>query len=281
VPFPFAFFDNLTIRPGDSVVVGGLNSLTDFAVVVFVKDTLTIGAGGNINANGSDAAPSTIGGAGAPGLGRDSIINSFNGGNGAQGVLGPSSGSNGNPSGDQPALNWALMNNLVGGRGGNGGVEVGGTITQSKSVSWSYSLSQAISIASLLYAIGGGDGGGAGGSSDNGTYGGSGGGGGGTLVIFAKKIIAPVGSIQCKGGAGNVGFASEPQPGSGGGGGGGGCGGSIIIVTEETSLVGLCDVSGGVGGTVNLDSGDATVGTNGNPGAIIAINPTLLMQIPV
>ena len=63
------------------------------------------------------------------------------------------------------------------------------------------------------------------------------------------------------------------------GGGMGGCGGTIIIVTEETTLAGICDVSGGVGGLPSEGGGNQ--GDTGNPGAVIAFNPMLAAQIPV
>jgi hypothetical protein len=281
VEFPFAFFNDLTISPGDSVAVGDLNDKESAsAVVIFVKGTLTIGAGARIHSNGGDAAPSTLRGPGAVGLGRHAIVGSSDGGNGGLGALGPSAGIGGVSSGNQPALSWASMSNPVG-RGGasTGVVQLGGICGQSPSVSWPYSLSQAISVAALLYTIGGGGGGGGGGAASINDIGGSGGGGGATVVIFARKIVASPGSIQCKGGNGGEAISAEPGVNQNAGGGMGGCGGTIIIVTDEATIAGICDVSGGVGGFPSEGGGNQ--GATGNPGAIVAMNPMLAAQIPV
>lgn len=67
-----AFFNNLTISPGNSVTVGGLtDQATQAAVVIFVKGTLSIGAGARIHVNGGNG-----GGPGSVGLGRKAISGS-------------------------------------------------------------------------------------------------------------------------------------------------------------------------------------------------------------
>jgi hypothetical protein len=271
-PFPFAFFNNLTVSPGHSVAVGDLSG-GDPAVVIFVKGTLTIGAGGRIHVNGGAGGdPFVIG------LGRRAIVGSSDGADGAAGnppfASGP--GAAGGSGADRPAQATATMVGGAGGAGGTGLVAPGGSggVCLAEA-SWPYSLSQAISIASLLFAIGGGNGGGSGGNSAS-SISGSGGGGAGTLVIFARTIVAPAGSLQAIGGAGGAGFSFELVP---GGGGGGGTGGTIIVVTENATLAGVTDVSGGAAG---LSAGFPTsVPTPGGPGEAIGINPTLAMRIPV
>lgn len=273
-----AFFQDLTISAGDVVTVGGLsNDATKKAIVVFVDGTLTIGAGGSINANGADAVDSGFA-VGAFGHGRNALPGCADGGDGAAGVGGASAGAAGSPGGDQPAYSWATMSAITSGGASTGVVRAGGPSTPSPTVSWPYSLSQAIGVAALIYAIGGGGGGGSGGAASVNDNSGSGGGGGSTLVIFARRIVAPAGSIQCKGGKGGAGFSAEPGVNQNAGGGRGGDGGTIIIVTDETDLTGICDTSGGIGGLPSEGGGNQ--GANGNPGAIIAINP-MLGPIPV
>ena len=53
----------------------------------------------------------------------------------------------------------------------------------------------------------------------------------------------------------------------------GGCGAPILIVTDETDITGICDVSGGPGGAASEGGGNP--GDAGNPGVVIAINPML------
>jgi hypothetical protein len=270
---PFAFFNNLTISPGNSVDVGGLGILDGQSVVICVKETLTIGAGARIHANGGDGGTFiTIG------LGRRAIVGSSDGADGAAGnpQFTPGPGTAGGSGTDRPAQATATM---VGGAGGAGGIGLGapggaGGICLTPA-SWPYSLSQAISIASLLFKIGGGNGGGSGGN-DASSSSGSGGGGGGTLVIFARTIVAPAGSLQARGGNGGSGVSFENVP---GGGGGGGSGGTIVIVTENASLAGVTDVSGGAGGAgVGIP---VSPGFPGGPGEAIGFNPMLAAQIPV
>lgn len=277
--YPYAFFNNLTISPGDSVAVG---QFTDVplakAVIIFVKDTLTIGAGGRIHVNGGDGAANGSGGS-AGGLGRNAIYGSIaNGGNGADGnpafASGP--GTNGLGGSDRPAQTAGVRIGGTGGAGGTGGTQPGGLGGVDEILpSWPYSLAIAISIASINVAIGGGNGGGSGGNSAS-SGGGSGGGGAGTLVIFAKNIVAPAGSLQAIGGVGGAPFSSENVP---GGGGGGGTGGTIIVVTDNTTLAGVTSVVGGAGsagaGVPQFD------GTAGGPGEAIGFNPMLAAQIPV
>jgi hypothetical protein len=269
--FPFAFFNNLTISPGDSVAVGGLSDTGDKAVVIFVKEMLTIGAGARIHANGGDGQGGAVNPFGNPGgLGRNAIVNATDGAPGGNGA-GPLVGNVGSPGGgasDRPAFSSAAR---VGGAGGLGGANAGGPGGADQAdASWPYSLAQAISVASLLYTIGGGNGGGGGGSASSSAGGGGGGGGAGTLVIFAKNIVAPAGSIQAIGGAGGAGGSTENQ---GGGGGGGGTGGTILIVTNNLSVAGMGSVSGGPGGAgAGLP---ADPGAVGGPGEIIAFNPVL------
>lgn len=277
--FPYAFFNNLTISPGDSVAVGALSDTPlDKAVVIFVKETLTIGAGGRIHVNGGDGGGGTgLGGTG--GLGRNAIFGSISGGaNGGDGnpafAAGP--GQPGLGGSDRPALGSAARIGGVGGAGGTAGIQPGGAggVDEIQPI-WPYTLATAISIASIMIAVGGGNGGGGGGNSSS-SAAGAGGGGAGTLVIFAKTIVAPAGSLQAIGGAGGPGFSTENVP---GGGGGGGTGGMILVVTDNTTIAGIGTVAGGAGG---LGAGVPQFdGAAGGPGEIIAINPMLAAQIPV
>lgn len=270
--YPFAFFNNLTISAGDSVTVGGLtDQASQQAIVIFVKGTLTIGAGGSINVNGANAATSYFS---YGGLGRNAIVGSTAGGVGGDGQF-----ANGTPDTaglggtDRPALSSVTR---VGGTGGTGGANVGSAGgSDAAEPSWPYSLAIAFEIAALSYPIGGGNGGGGGGAQSSSAAGGGGGGGAGTLVIFANAISAPAGSLRAIGGNGGNGMSTEATD---SGGGGGGTGGTILIVTEETTLAGIINVGGGIGGT----PGDAgTNGANGGPGEAIAFNPTLAAQIAV
>lgn len=273
-PIASAFFDNLTISDGDSVTVGGLSDqVGQYAVVIFVRDTLTIGAGSNINVNGGNG-----GGTLSTGLGRRAILGSTDGADGGVGrpPFDPGAGNPGGSSTDRPARSSALRVGGDGGNGGIGGAQPGGAggvdLTPS---SWPYSLAQAISIGSLLYKIGGGNGGGGGANSAS-SGGGSGGGGAGTLVIFARNIVfTDPGCLRAIGGTGSAGQTFENVP---GGGGGGGTGGTILVVTENTTLLGIADVSGGPGGVgggvPQFNGGD------GGPGEAIAFNPMLAAQIP-
>ena len=274
-PIPFAFFNNLTISDGDSVTVGGLSDQpTQRAVVIFVKETLTIGGlGANINVNGG-AGPGTIG----SGLGRNAIIGSTNGADGGAGNP-PFAAGAGNPGfggTDRPAQSSAAR---IGGTGGAGGIGLavpgGAGGVDAADASWPYSLAMAITLGALDFIIGGGNGGGGGGNSSS-SGGGAGGGGAGTLVIFARTVVAPAGSLRAIGGPGGAGTSTENVP---GGGGGGGTGGTIVVVTENATLLGVTDVSGGAGGAGAGNPQQA--GTAGGPGEAIAFNPTLAAQIPV
>lgn len=277
---PFAFFNNLTISPGDSVAVG---SFTDPAVVIFVKDTLTIGAGARIHVNGEDGQTGVNVFGNPGGAGRRAIQGSQDGAPGGSGGYGGtprgnSYGDMGSGGTNRPAFATATM---VGGTGGSAtyiSTFTGGAGGDCQAdPSWPYSLAQALSIASLLYSIGGGNGGGGGAGAGSSGFGGGGGGGAGTLVIIAKNIVAAdPGCLQAIGGAGGAGHAIE---GLGSGGGGGGTGGMIVVITENTTLAGVTNVSGGAGGTP--DGFPADPGTAGGAGVAIAFNPTLAAQIPV
>ncbi len=280
---PFAFFNNLTITPGDSVAIGGLDP-GEQAVVIFVKETLTIGAGARIHVNGEAGATGTNVFGNAGGRGRIAIQGSVDGQPGGSGGFGgtPRSNGNGDPglgSNSRPADTSAGQ---VGGKGGDttfglNPPNIGGDGgVNTSEPSWPYSLAMAIGIAALSYQIGGGNGGGGGGGGGSSGFGGGGGGGAGTLVIIAKTIVAPAGSLQGIGGDGGGGFSIENLP---GGGGGGGTGGTIIVVTNNTTIVGVTNVLGGPGG---IGSGFVTAnGTNGGPGEAVAFNPMLAARIPV
>lgn len=282
-PIPFAFFNDLTISPGDSVAVGDLVGAegSNPAVVVFVKGTLTIGAGARIHANGGNAPGGGLNPFGNPGgAGRRAILDSIDGGGGGNGG-GTLSGVTGQPGAGGPSRPAKATATMIGGKGGDTTFQLvpasggPGGVCEADS-SWPYSLSQAITIASILYAIGGGNGGGGGAGAGSGGFGGGGGGGAGTLVIFARNIVAPAGSLQAIGGDGGTGASSENIPGAGGG---GGTGGTIVVVTENTTIAGVTDVSGGAGGA---GAGfPQSPGFPGGPGEAIGFNPTLAAQIPV
>jgi hypothetical protein len=277
-PIPFAFFNNLTISPGDSVAVG---SETENAIVIFVKETLTIGAGARIHVNGFDAPAGGLNPFGNPGgAGRRAIIGSVDGGAGGAGG-GTLSGVAGQPGAGGSSRPAAATATMIGGAGGSTSFQLvntpggpGGTCQPDPS--WPYSLSHAISIASLLYAIGGGNGGGGGAGAGSGGFGGGGGGGAGTLVIFANNIVfADPGCLQAIGGAGWTGASSENIPGAGGG---GATGGTIVIVTDNTTIAGITDVSGGAGGA---GAGfPQSPGAPGGPGEAIAFNPVFGVLTP-
>jgi hypothetical protein len=284
-PIPFAFFNNLTISPGDSVAVGNLGNGegSNAAVVIFVKDTLTLGAGARVHVNGEDGHTGNNINGNAGGFGRRAIFGSPDGGAGGTGGFGGLVRANGNGDpgiggADRPAQANASM---IGGKGGNaqfgvGPVLVGGAGgTCQAPASWPYSLSHAMNIATELMQLGGGNGGGGGAGAGNSGFGGGGGGGAGTLVIFAKNIVAEPGSLQALGGKGGDGSAIE---GLGSGGAGGGTGGSIVVVTENTTLVGMSNVSGGAGGAP--DGQQAGPGTAGGSGEAVAFNPMLAARIP-
>jgi hypothetical protein len=276
--FPFAFFNNLTISPGDSVAVGGFTDspTNDEAIVIFVKETLTIGAGARIHANGGDGAGGVVNPFGNPGgPGRRAIQGSSDGAPGGTGG-GPLVGNTGSPGSGGPDRPATFSATHVGGAGGAGGAFAGGAGgTDQAPPSWPYSLSQAISIASLLFKIGGGNGGGGGGAASSSAGGGGGGGGAGTLIIFARTIVAPAGSIQAIGGNGGPGGSTENQA---GGGGGGATGGFILIITDNLSVVGMADVSGGLGGAGAGFPADP--GAPGGPGEIVAFNPVFGVLAP-
>jgi len=281
-PIPFAFFNDLTVGPGNSVAVGDLQGEgAPGAVVIFVKGTLTIGAGARIHANGGNAPVGGLNPFGNPGgAGRRAIIDSIDGGSGGAGggTLSGVAGVAGNGGASRPAKATATM---VGGKGGDTTFQLVPAVGGPGGVceadpSWPYSLSHAISIASILYAIGGGNGGGGGAGAGAGGFGGGGGGGAGTLVIFARNIVAPAGSLQAIGGDGWTGRSSENIPGAGGG---GGTGGTIVVVTENATLAGVTDVRGGAGGAG--DGFPQSPGFPGGPGEAIGFNPTLAAQIPV
>lgn len=264
--YPYAFFNNLTISPGDS-----LNP----SAVIFVKETLTIGSApnGRIHVNGGDGGGPFS--AGAPGAAPAFATSDGFGGAGNP-AFAPGPGAPGVGGQDRPALSSATRIGGAGGPGDAGLVNPGGAGgVDAPEPSWPYSLAQAIAIADALMQIAGGNGGGGGGNGAS-SNSGSGGGGGGVLIIFAKTIVAPAGSLQAIGGVGGVGFSFENEP---GGGGGGGTGGTIIVVTENATLLGTTDVSGGAGGAgVGVP---APPGLPGGPGEAIAFNPMLAAQIPV
>lgn len=261
--YPFWFFDDLTINPGVTISLGGDSNAPPehYAPIIFVKGTLTIGAGARISADGSPGFDQT-GGAG----GR-SPSNSNDGGKGgdARSDEEPEPGLSAN---NCPAVVSVTM---IGGNGGNGTGYNGADGGKPSSVSWPYSLSHIQQAATNSTGIGGGPGGGAGGASAEYEYGGAGGGGGGVVVILARKIVAPAGSITARGGNGESPVDIDC------GGGGGGAGGVVIVVTEETSISGIASVAGGTGGT---GTGAGVNGQTGGAGEAIALNPMLQMRIP-
>jgi hypothetical protein len=255
-----ALFNDLEISPGDTLSVGDLfGAPGDAAVIIYVKGTLTIGAGGALSVDGQDAAGSV------GGLGRVAPSQMTEGLNGANGFAAPSGGANGQGTQNTPAY---IVATSFGGAGGdttnfNGGAR---GAPDTGNVTWPYTLAALSTLYDINEESYAGGSSGASGASEAASTGGGGGGGAGVLVICARNIVAPAGSIRARGGNGAAGAGAEA------GGGGGGAGGLILIITENTTLAGVCDVSGGAGGA---GAGIGMAGEAGGDGYVIAINPSL------
>jgi len=247
----YQYLNNLTINAGIVLTTAGY--------YIFVRGTLTIGAGASISVDGGAAAGST---GGTNGLGANGL-NSTNGAAGA--TLGGTT-----PTGS--ATNCMGGNGGTGGAGssGSGGAGATGTAVGAlgggpNPLQGSLFCAQTVRDASNTGYILGGLGGGSGGGGGVGNLSGGGGGGGGRLAICAR-IITGSGLITSNGGAGGN------APGVNAGGGGGGGGGVISLVYGRA--VGFdpatqIQVNGGGGG-----NGNGT-GSNGNAGGTGTFNAFL------
>jgi hypothetical protein len=220
---------------------------------VFVKETLTVAAGGSIHRNGNAAAAEVAGAALAAAM----LGNSGAGGTGVSG--------NGAAGG--------AIAQCIGGAGGAGGTGNGGATTSGAAGAATVPtateplpralpvmlLGQYFTPGAAPDVLKGGCGGGSGGGDGAANEGGGGGGGGGVVLIAANKIdIVATGSISAQGGAGAAGTAANC------GGGGGGGGGGIILVYRALQNAGTITVAGGALGAGVSNGTDGTAGAVGD-----------------
>ena len=245
-------YNNLTVVSGAILKVNGHR--------LYVKDTLTINAGGQIDDNGNNASGSTGGASvgiknylGASQVaGRNGIVNSA-------GTAGAGSGGN------TPPNNSGLA--PIGGAGGAGGANAGGVAGGAGGALFNQRLIANWIIGRVprdnsQWASGGG--GASGGSDSVNATSGAGGGAGGGIWIAARRIINS-GSILAVGG--NASNATGTSGNAGGGGGGGG-GWIVIATTTPPGSIGTISTAGGTGGA---GFGTGTSGSAGVSGAIAYI----------
>jgi len=248
----------LRIDTGENIGAGG-----NLGFVLMVDGVLTITGTGFIDVSGGNAV-AAVGGLG--------------GGNG-----GSTGGAHAGATADTGAGNdvaapfqtlFPIGNLKKAGFGGAGTSGVGGTTLAAHP--WedddstshpSLGLGSFGSNTAQAMGLINGSGGGGSGAGNGVASGGGGGGGGGIRWIFARDIVAPVGSIRARGGNGAAGAAA------GCGGGGGGLGGCIVVYTNSEVLnPNMFDVSGGLGGASGGGAGVA--GNPGNVGRICIITPS-------
>lgn len=256
------YYNNLTVENGGNLNVAGYK--------VYVKNKLTIDAGGKIQRNGNNGSNGgTTGTAGTGG----SVLTGVDLGGAAAGGNG-TAGSTTNAS--QPA-GLASANPAMGGQSGNGGAGGNGTggnggAARTSSVPFYRPVRQITDhlIAGNSLIAGGqsgpGGAGGGGSTSLSGAGGGGGGTGGGVVAIFAH-ILANSGDIEAKGGNGGDGGNANNANTGGGGGGGAGGGGLIWIIADVIESLGTISVAAGSGGNAGNGNGSGTAGTNGAAGA--------------
>jgi hypothetical protein len=249
-------YNNLTIPNGATLKPRGFH--------IFVKNTLTIDAGGNINDNGNNG----VGINGGAGLAAVSTGFGAGSGSGANGRTTTGAGS------VSAASTNCSLNDLnqapQGGSGGNASGSVLGagpgaapppTVLQK----WS-SLASMWTARAYNGTWNGGSGGGSGGCDATAGASSSGGGGGAAGIVWiGAKTISNSGSITCNGGKGADGVTTLGAA----GGGGGGAGGLIGIITATNTSLGTTLADGGLGGT--SVGGTSTPGSVGKVGCIASI----------
>lgn len=243
------------IYPKQATVSGAGTRVKGAAFEVICSESLLVGAGAQLDADGNAGALAVAGAA----ITAQVLGGSFSGGAGGNGGAG-ANGTNATTSG--------------GGAGGNGGAGTGGhsggtggTLTAPTAaqgglprVATTALLGQVIGNGGLTLVKGGA--GGAGGGDDATPNAGGGGGGGGGVLVIAAPIITIQGRISARGGAGAAGTAGNA---GGGGGGGGGC---LVIVARAVTNSGTLDAAGGAGGAA---SGTGTAGSAGSAGNVIQV----------
>jgi hypothetical protein len=252
-------YNNLTVPNGATLTPRGFR--------VFVKGTLTINAGGNINDNGKDAVGVTAGAA----------LNIVSAGFGAASGAGANGRATTGAGASSTTSSNCSINDLnqapQGGVGGSaGGANTGGTAGAAPPTTI---LQKWTSLASMWTArcyngsatFNGGSGGGGGGCDTTAGLASSGGGGSGAGIVWiAAKTIVNNGSITANGGAGANGVSATGVA----GGGGGGAGGMIAIITATSTGIGTVTANGGTAGTsVGTGSTAPTAAKIGNVGVII------------
>lgn len=246
--------------------------------ILFVNGTLTIEAGGQVHANGADAAdgaggappPDVPGGAGASG-------SSYLANGGIDGAEGSYETPGGDSNGDAASAGLDLGGyRSLGGAGGAGGASGGGATGGAGSPvtapDWpirhaSFFLNQLrehLSASSATPRYYGGGGGGEGGISGISGVKGAGGGGGGLLIILARHVVNE-GTISALGGNGGAAFSSNATGIGGGGGGGGGC---VAVLSSEYSGAGSIRADGGTGGAA---TGTGSNGVDGSDGLALQL----------
>jgi hypothetical protein len=246
------FYDNVTIgAAGDYRPVGRR---------IFVRDTLTIAAGGFLRQPGN-AGAGTVGGTATTGY-----LTTGGTGGGAGGVAAGSAGAG--PSTTAIPNGAATCIGGAGGAGSGGAGGAGGPFTANTvngSARDPVHVMNNLSTGATQVQLGGGTGGGGGGG-DGALAGGGGGGGAGGIIVIARRIICD-GAFAAIGGDG----AAGPTANTGGGGGGGG--GKLLVMCRSfqgAGVIGAPSVRGGLGGASGGGAGAA--GTSGADGFAIVIS---------
>lgn len=246
-------YNNLTIQNGHT-----LTTTTKKYIVIFVKETLTVNAGGEITVKGIGKAGGAHEVQGTAGIG------------GGSGGAGGAKGTAGNPgsNGVSPRAGGGGGANasFAGDSDGAAGIDEASSYSIINIMDWLTHVKAADEFGS------GGSGGGDGRPDGGGSNGGAGGAAGGIIIIFAREIINN-GSINANG-ADGVNGQNGNTNGGGGGGGGGGDGGLLYIITSTFSG-NAATASGGAGGA---GGGSGAGGRDGGDGAAGAAGNTQIMK---
>jgi hypothetical protein len=234
---------------------------------LFVRNTLTMGAGSIMQNNGDDGVAGAAGAGGAGGT----LTAGGAGGAGGVDVVGVAA-ADATAGAHRAAVDGGEGGTGEAGAGGDGGTSTALTATQTRPDT----LPEAVLMrafgptpVAMTPGVGGG-----GGSGDTGTGTGGGGGGGGGMVMIAARIIVmnATAAIQANGGDG----ANAVSGNSGGG--GGGSGGAVSVIFSSFPALAQAVASGGAGGTLlgtgtnGVAGGDGTVWSyDVSPGAVASL----------
>jgi hypothetical protein len=269
-------YNNLTINAGFFLTL-----TSTYPTPIFVKDTLTLGAGAGIRNNGLAGTDATTFAGAVAGAAPSVQGFSYNGA-GTGGAGQTTNGSAGSGVAESTSAGIAIRafsSTWSSGKGGNSGANTGGAaascalgtaLVAPTFRSWPFftgfiplSVSSGTGRSVLSGMAGASGGGGAGDGTNKGGGGGSGGHAGGPVVIHARNLVISAGAIQSIGGRGGNGAPGQGGNAGGGGGGAGGSGGLVVLIYETLDSSTGVDVSAGGIGTGGAGVGSGLAGDNG------------------